>query len=400
MKMKRIISIVLAMLLLASAVPTAVMPAAAQQAGIPCDDGDNVLTKDELVNAILPYMLDGGTYTLDEVGDSAWVYAYWGGEPKTIVDSADRTVTIYRPVERIVVPSQYALQTMRSLKLEKDKIVGVDDSIAKEDEFFSKFSRLPSVGKWTLDYEAILSLNPDLMITWMPSKAAEYAEKLPGIPVVGLYCYKPSNYVEEIRKLGYILDKEEEADEFVDFYQDGMDTIKEIVEEIPEEDKPEVYIEWYGPYETCGEGSGFHEKIKMAGGNNTFSDLSGYPEVTAEDVIERNPEIIVARGKMVSGRYNIGTDISDLIDIRSEVMNRLALVDAVENEKVYIHYGDVLGGTRHFVGIGYMAKWFNSTLFKDLDSEAMHQEYLTRFQGLPDDFLDTHGVFVYPEEPI
>ena len=42
-----------------------------------------------------------------------------------------------------------------------------------------------------------------------------------------------------------------------------------------------------------------------------------------------------------------------------------------------------------------MAKWFHPDLFKDLDPEAIHQEYLTRFQNLDYD-LDKNGVFVYP----
>ena len=312
----------------------------------------------------------------------------------TVVDSVDRIVTVKKPVERIVVPSKYALQTIRSLKLDKDKIVGIDDSTAEEDEYFPEFSGLSSVGGWTLDYEAILSLHPDLMISW--HKAEEHAEKLPGIPIVGLYCYRPDTYVDEVRKLGYILDKKDEADEFLEFHNGALDPVKEEVEGIPEEDKPKVYLEWHGPYKTCGEGSGFHEKIRIAGGNNIFSDLSGYPEVTAEDVIFRDPEIIVIRG-YVMGRYNTGGDISKLVDIRNEVMNRpeLAEVTAVKNGKVYILFGDVLGGTRHFIGIQYLAKWFHPKLFADLDPKAIHQEYLTRFQGLDYD-LDKHGVFVYP----
>jgi len=45
-----------------------------------------------------------------------------------------------------------------------------------------------------------------------------------------------------------------------------------------------------------------------------------------------------------------------------------------------------------------MAKWFHPELFEDLDPKSIHQEYLTRFQGL-DYALDEHGVFVYhPDE--
>jgi iron complex transport system substrate-binding protein len=324
----------------------------------------------------------------------------------TIVDSFERTVTVRKPVERIIT-RQYELQTMRALKLEKDKIVGVTSEITTEDEYFAEFCELPDIGKTSLDYEAILSLNPDLVVLW--SRVAEHAEKLPGIPVAGLYCYRPDTYVEEIRKLGYILDKKDEADEFIDFYKEVLDTIKERVEEIPEEDKPKVYLEWTkAPYKTVGKESGYHAKITMAGGYNIFSDLSGYIVVDPEEVIVRNPDIIVKKGRTSTGSYNTGADITELIDLRDDFINPedtdyrpvLAGVAAVKRGKVYVFLGDIIGGTRHFVGIGYMAKWFHPELFDDLDPKAIHQEYLTRFQGLDEDFLDTHGAWVYPEEPV
>ena len=78
-------------------------------------------------------------------------------------------------------------------------------------------------------------------------------------------------------------------------------------------------------------------------------------------------------------------------------MNRTGLehVTAVENGTVYIITNHVIGGTRNFIGIGYLAKWLYPELFSDLDPKAVHQEYLTKFQGLDID-LDEKGVFVYP----
>jgi iron complex transport system substrate-binding protein len=57
---------------------------------------------------------------------------------------------------------------------------------------------------------------------------------------------------------------------------------------------------------------------------------------------------------------------------------------------------DLYGGAQHFMGIGYLAKWFHPDLFEDLDPKAIHQEYLTEFQGL-DYKLEEHGTFVYLE---
>ena len=83
------------------------------------------------------------------------------------------------------------------------------------------------------------------------------------------------------------------------------------------------------------------------------------------------------------------------------VLSRDELVDvtAIKNETVYVVSSTVMIGPYCFVGNAYMAKWFHPALFADLDPQVMHQEYLTRFQGLDYD-LDKHGVFAYPKEPV
>ena len=317
-------------------------------------------------------------------------------------DITEVPVTVHKPIERIVPTIGYHVVTVRALKLDKDRIAGVTEDAKEANAYFPEFSGLPSVGKsWTQDYEAVLNLHPDLVIMAC-QKFEKDAEKLPGVTVVAFDCWRPDTYVDEIRRLGYILDKEDEAEKFIDFYSGVMNTVKETVDKIPEGNRPKVYFESRKPYSTGAKGSGYHAKVTTAGGNNIFSDLSGYPQVDPEEVIKRNPEIIVKYPRVTGSSYYIGTDVTELIDIRSEILNRpeLAKIEAVKNGKVYILHGDVIGATRHFMGIGYMAKWFQPELFKDLDLKAIHQEYITRFQGLPDDFLDTHGVFVYPEEPV
>ncbi|MCW3128855.1 MAG: ABC transporter substrate-binding protein [Methanophagales archaeon] len=322
----------------------------------------------------------------------------------TIIDTADRIVTVKKPLERLIVLLSPILEPMRSLKLETDKIVGVGTYIKEDNIYFPEFSECQGLGSVSSpDYEAILELHPDTVWIYARVGSSSSYEKIqntlneadPTITVLRIDGYRPSNHVDEIRKMGYILGKRNEADEFLDFYNGVMNTVKERVEEHSEEDKPTVYLEW-APYKTCGEGAGYHEKIMLAGGNNIFSDLSSYPTVDPEEVIKRDPDIIVIVARGNSGYES--DDITELTSLRDEIMSRpeLAEVTAVKQERVYVISNDLYGGAQHFIGIAYLAKWFHPELFKDLDPKAIHQEYLTRFQGLDYD-LDKHGVFVYPE---
>ena len=324
----------------------------------------------------------------------------------TIVDSADRIVTVKKPIERAVVCAPrrmevYHAEVMRALKVQ-DKIVGVSSYIAKKKIYFPELRKLPNVG--SEDYEAMLNLNPDLV--FMASTAAKAAEKLPGIPVVGFKCYKPDTLIEELEKLGYIFGSKEEAQKFIGFYEGYMNTIEERTEGISEEDRPRVYLESISTsgkkWTSSGSKSGYHQKIEMAGGNNIFGDISGsWITVDPEEVIMHDPEVILVRVRDEVGGGYASDDITELSEVRDEIMNRpeLAEVTAVKNKKVYVFNVDILGGLNYLPGTAYLAKWFHPELFEDLDPKAIHQEYLTRFQGLDYD-LDEHGVFVYPEEPV
>ena len=326
----------------------------------------------------------------------------------TIVDSADRTVTIYKPVESVVAFVNTQVETLRAIKT-ADKIVGVDGYTTKRKTFFPEFSDCPCVGSVrSPDIEKVLELQPDVVFVHDYSYYQSYIDDIenkikeanPSIAVLCFDCYTITLYVEEVKKLGYIFDKRDEADEFIEFYKDCMDGIKENVEGLSEEDKPKVYFEVYRDYYTYGgPGSGgFSDLIPLSGANNIFSDLVGWVEVDPEEVVMRNPEIIV-RNEYSVGGYDLNVESTAELEIlREEIMNRpeLQKVTAVVDGGVYILGGPLYSARKNCVFLGYLAKWFHPDLFKDLDPKAMHQEYLTRFQGLDID-LDKKGVFVYPE---
>ncbi|RLA94597.1 MAG: hypothetical protein DRG69_04980 [Deltaproteobacteria bacterium] len=417
--MKRIIFCTLAMVLLASALLLTITSAAAYEKKIPCDaDGNNELTKEELVNAILPYMLGESSYTLDDVGDAAWVYAYWDGKPKTIVDSADRTVTIYRPVERVVIAYWVdAAITLKALKAE-DTVVGVTQAIKNEPILVPELSKLPSVGLGpipdALDYEKILELEPDVVFTGgtslNPTAYMEIAEKIhsldPDIAVLVFTFCDPALYIEEVRKAGYIFEREEEAEELIDFIEGHLNTIEERVSDIDPDNRTKVYFEFFFDFYTGGEGGVYQEYIEMAGGRNVFSDIPepggcGLVEVSSEEIIERKPEVILHHvGMAYAGKTGYGIDdVTALREKREKIMERpgFSAIEAVRSGRVYTLDSSVVLGPIYPVGVSYYAKWFYPELFEDLDPNAIHQEYLTKFLRIDYD-LSKHGVFVYHPE--
>ncbi len=323
-----------------------------------------------------------------------------GKEKKlTLVDSADRTVTIDTPVERAILfgHGEYDGEVIRLLRA-NDRVVGVSKYIAAKPTYFPELSRLPSVGSpWSPDYEQILSLEPDLVITYK-TKADMVAEKLPGIPVIGMVFYKPSSLPDEVTKLGYILGERDAAAHYVnDFLDKYTGRIIAETEGLTEEEKPEMYMESIhgGSLKAyCGK-SGAQQLMEMCGGRNIFAAVDAVMvEVDLEAVIVRDPDVIV-RCTYEGVGYE-ADEVTELKAARDDIMSRpgFANVSAVKTGKVYITATMFNYGPDYPIAAVYWSKWLHPELFEDWDPKAVHQEWLTEFQGLDFD-LDKHGVFVY-----
>jgi iron complex transport system substrate-binding protein len=329
-------------------------------------------------------------------------------------DAADRIVTVKKPVERIVcINIGAALEVLRALNA-KDTVVGVGSSgYVIREVFFPELSKLPTVGGYfTPDYEAVLALNPDLLI--MRSLSSLPLDKQDifveaGIAIAGLTFVTygkddPKERIENVLKLGYILDKEEEAKEFIDFMQDSEAEIYEKVTKLvpEEENRPKVYIEGEraGGYMICGLNCPMARLCRLAGGRSIGDELDLAPcpcgKVDPEWVIEQNPDVIIKMARIGDPKYGYENDDPSVMKaLRDSVMNRpeLAGVNAVKNGQVYVItcFGQTPASC---IGIPYMAKAIYPDIFSDLEIHENHQQYLTKFQGLDFDVYE-HGIFLY-----
>ena len=324
-------------------------------------------------------------------------------------DSADRVVTVDMPVKRIIALSGNSASAMRTLKL-KDKVVGVSHWVTTQPTYYPEMSKLP--GLTSKSYEDIIGLEPDVLICY-PGYVEQLAEKLPeDIAVVGMDFHRPDTMCKEMRLSGYIFNRREEAEEFINWYDGILREIKDKCDAIPDDERPKViylsYSEWKQTYWTVNITTPTGVILDLLGVKNPARDMfgglyaptwPGYVQIDPEWVLEQNPDIIV---RPVSSYYGVdcGIDVDEPWSIKQAWENFLSEeafsgVKAIKNRRLYlINDGECMSDV-YPVTTAFLAKWFYPEYFKDLEPEELFQEYFTRFQGLDYD-LDEHGVFAYP----
>lgn len=253
--------------------------------------------------------------------------------------------------------------------------------------------------------EKILDLNPDIVLAFCyPSYfRPENAEVLSaaGIPLVWIDFYKPEKYSREIRNLGWMLNKQERAEELINFEQQHLNHIEERVKDLEDEQKTRVYYAGHTysrgvPTHTGGKGTGVHNEIELCGGINIFADITGYKVIDPEAVIEKNPQVIYAQTSSIAATGALGYDITDTGPVekvrRDTIMNYPGWdhLDAVKNGRVYTISTDAKS-MHPSVFLSYIAKYFYPDLFEDVDPVDIHREWIETFLG-----IEYRGVYAYP----
>ncbi len=217
-------------------------------------------------------------------------------------------------IERIVAIPPSSTEILFSIGAE-DKIAG----ISLQCDYPPETRDIEKVGSYAFpDMEKILSLNPDLVIL-SPGIHDDLAESLRkmGIRVYVSSVRSIEDIFHEIEFLGKITGKEEEADALVR-------KLKKEMEEVRVEGKCRVFVEINeNPLMTSGGISYINEMLSIAGGVNIFGDIpSSFPVVDQEEVIRRNPEVILVLHP----------------SSKEEIKKRLGWseIEAVKRDRIYI----------------------------------------------------------------
>lgn len=323
-------------------------------------------------------------------------------EPNIIIkDTANRTVSIKMPVEKVIVPSGLTAEAFKVLKA-TDKIAGVSNAIHEKTYFFPELSDRPSVGDWRIeDYEAAISLDPDLVISyekWPPISEAEKNFAKMEIPVAVLEFTDPDLMTEELVKLSYILGTNGNEDQYISWRSRYEKQITDFMADLKADEIPKVFLEtsFKGPNDvgTYGEGAKGSKVLELAGGRNIAGNLTeAYPHVDSEWILKENPDVVIkyAYSSDVQWGWNNTKTPETMTE---EILNRDSWksIDAVRNKRVYLVSNELMTGLDSVVGYLYWVKLLHPE-FPENPKKA-YEEYVSDFLGI--DYPDL--IFVYPEQ--
>lgn len=311
-----------------------------------------------------------------------------------INDSASREIRVPEKLERVIVLNSSTYNMITAIGA-ADAVIGVNDSTqqveptAANKTVFGTF-RQPNV-------EKIIEARPDAVIGNSSINPAQIKQlEDAGITVVFFEFYLPSILQDEILTLGKLFHKEVQAQKYADFIMKYRNLIENRVKDIKTEDKATVYFEGYGDYSTVSQGSGGDELVNWAGGINIAGQENvKYPKVSAEWVLQKNPQVIIktvsSNSKAMGEGYTDKTSVKALYD---NVLSRTGWSElaAVKNNKVVLLAQDI-GTTPEgsIVGLLYMVKTMYPDKFADIDPYKVYQQMEKEFFN-----VDAKGIIVYP----
>jgi len=319
---------------------------------------------------------------------------------RTVTDQLGRTVAIPDTVNRIVVLQHQSLDIMIQLGAQ-DKVAGILDKWEKylpgAAKTMADIDALPTPGGLdTVNMEALLVVQPDLVIVthYAPKEMIEQITSA-GIPVVGLSLFDAAS--SEVAKLnpdlvdaqaaynkglkdavlllGEICNKQARAERLMQVVEANQKVLKSHLGDIPETKRVKCYMARNNLH-TYGAGKYTSVIMERAGGVNVVAkEVTGFKEVTMEDVLRWNPEVVFIQWRHRSAAEGLRNDPA------------WQQVSAIKNGRLYVTpeyvkpWGHALPESMA-LGELWMAKILYPEKFKDVDLDGLVQSYYKEFYGI------------------
>jgi len=211
----------------------------------------------------------------------------------SVTDYSGRTVKLNVAAERIVALAPHIVENVFSAGA-GDLLVGV-----------SEYSNYPEQAKGIervglrerFSIEAIVSLQPDLVIAWSSGSASSKYRKLQDLGIA-VYFDEPKklpDVAKSINDIGVLTGRYKIAQKAANKYLSDLNKLQQAY--TSRKTVAVLYQVWNSPLQTINKDSIISDVIHLCGGRNIFADAAVIaPKISIESVLDRNPDAIVASG--------------------------------------------------------------------------------------------------------
>lgn len=190
---------------------------------------------------------------------AVWMNSIAAAQPLTVTDMAGRTVRVPGEPGRIVCIGPGALRLIVYVDAQ-DKVAGVESMEKRFDAgrpywlAHPQLRTLPTIGPGgpgainkKPDMEAVLRVAPDLIfVTYMDASLADEVADTLKIPVVvlsyGELAIFDQAVYDSVKLAGRILNRQKRADAVVDYIENLREDLKRRTKDIPDREKPGVFV--------------------------------------------------------------------------------------------------------------------------------------------------------------
>jgi ABC-type Fe3+-hydroxamate transport system substrate-binding protein len=183
-----------------------------------------------------------------------------------------------------LVPSQSEL--LWDLGLQKE-LIGITKFCIHPNKMFTSIAKIG--GTKNINIEKVKSFNPDLIIANKEENQKEQIEELQKFfPVWISDIYNLTDALNMITELGKLLNKKNVADLLANSINNKFESINKIIKK-----KNVVYLIWQQPIMAASSNTFIDSMLNVCGFNNLIENKSSrYPEVSAKELINLNPDFV------------------------------------------------------------------------------------------------------------
>ncbi len=238
---------------------------------------------------------------------------------------------LFAQPQRIVSTAPSITELLYALGL-GDRVAGVTRYCTYPPDALKK----PKIGDYVNpNVEAIAALKPDLVIVQTnPVRLTERLRRL-HLNVLEVDQQDIAAIYESIREVGQATGAAARAAELIDRIRGGLDEVRARAANLTPEKMMLVVGRTPGRLDgliVTGRTSYLNEVIGIAGGENVFRDArAAYPQVSLEEVLARDPQVIVDMGDMGDDAAITAARQREVI----ELWRRLPSLAAVRDHRVY-----------------------------------------------------------------